>query len=127
MRLSADRLNIAREKATIGTGYQLAVIQAEVDYRTDSAQVLRQINRVKDLTITLNKLLGCNPTIQFQIVRKIPEIKLYELDSVIEKLKSQNKELIISRLNLCLKEIAIKEAQASRYPRITLSPVYNVS
>lgn len=127
MRLSADRLNIAREKAAIGTSFQLAVMQAEVDYRTDSAQVLRQINRVKDLTITLNKLLGRNPTIQFEIVRKIPEIKLYEQDSVIEMLKSQNKELIISRLNLRLKEIAIKEAQASRYPRITLSSAYNVS
>ncbi|MEW5846345.1 MAG: TolC family protein [Bacteroidota bacterium] len=127
MRLSADRLNIAREKAAIGTSYQLAVMQAEVDYRTDSAQVLKQINRVKDLTITLNKLLGRNPTIQFEIERKIPEVKLFEQDSVIEILKNQNKELLISRLNLRLKEIAIKEAQASRYPRLTLSSAYNIS
>lgn len=127
MRLSADRLNIAREKAAIGTSYQLAVMQAEVDYRTDSAQVLKQINRVKDLTITLNKLLGRNPTIQFEIERKIPEVKLFDQDSVIEILKNQNKELLISRLNLRLKEIAIKEAQASRYPRLTLSSAYTVS
>jgi outer membrane protein TolC len=127
MRLSADRLNIAREKAAIGTSYQLAVIQAEVDYRTDSAQVLKQINRIKDLSITLNKLLGRDPTIQFEIERKIPEVKLFEQDSVIEILKSQNKELLISRLNLRLKEIAIKETQASRYPKITLSSAYNVS
>lgn len=42
-------------------------------------------------------------------------------------LKSNNKELLISRLNLHLKQIAIKEAQASRYPRVTLSSAYNFS
>ncbi len=125
LRLSADRLNIAREKAAIGTSYLLAVMQAEVDYRTDSTQVLRQINRIKDLTITLNKLLGRDPSIQFEIESKIPEVKLYNQDSVITLLKSNNKELLISRLNLRLKQIAIKEAQASRYPRLTLSSAYN--
>lgn len=127
LRLSADRLNIAREKAAIGSSYLLAVMQAEVDYRTDSTQVLRQINRIKDLTITLNKLLGRDPSIQFVIESKIPEVKLYNQDSVITLLKSNNKELLISRLNLRLKQIAIKEAQASRYPRLTISSAYNFS
>jgi len=127
MHLSADRLNIAREKAAIGTSYQLAVMQAEVDYRSDSAQVLRQINRIKDLTITINKLLGRNPTIQFEIERKIPDVMLFDQDSVIEALKNKNKELLISRLNIHLKEIAMKEAQALRYPRLTLSSAYNIA
>jgi len=127
LRLSADRLSIAREKAAIGTSYLLAVMQAEVDYRTDSTQVLRQINRIKDLTITLNKLLGRDPSIQFEIESKIPEVKLYSQDSVITMLKSNNKELLISRLNFRLKQIAIKEAQASRYPRLTLASAYNFS
>lgn len=127
MHLSADRLNIAHEKAAIGTSYQLAVMQAEVDYRSDSAQVLRQINRIKDLAITLNKLLGRNPTIQFEVERKIPEVKLFEPDTVIAILREQNKELLIPRLNLRLKEIAIKEAQALRYPRLTISSAYGIN
>ena len=44
--LSRDRLRIAREKAAIGTSYQIAVMQAEVDYRADSSQMLQQVNKI---------------------------------------------------------------------------------
>ncbi len=127
MKLSADRLKIAREKAAIGTSYQLAVMQAEVDYRTDSAQVLRQENRLKDISISINKLLGRDPTIRFEVEKNIPEVKLYDLPTVAEALKASNKEILISKLNVRLKEIALQEVQAGRYPRVTLSSVYAYS
>lgn len=127
MKLSADRLKIAREKTAIGTSYQLAVMQAEVDYRTDSAQVLRQENRLKDISISINKLLGRDPTIRFEVEKNIPEVKLYDLNTVSEALKTTNKELLISKLNVRLKEIALQELQAGRYPRVTLSSAYAFS
>lgn len=127
MKLSADRLKIAREKAAIGTSYQLAVMQAEVDYRTDSAQVLRQENRLKDISISINKLLGRDPTIRFEVEKNIPQVKLYDLSTVSETLKASNKELLISKLNVRLKEIALQELQAGRYPRVTLSSAYALS
>lgn len=127
MKLSADRLKIAREKAVIGTSYQLAVMQAEVDYRTDSAQVLRQENRLKDISVSINKLLGRDPTIRFEVEKNIPGVKLYDLSTVSEALRTTNKELLISKLNVRLKEIALQESQAGRYPRVTLSSAYAFS
>lgn len=125
--LSRDRLRIAREKAAIGTSYQIAVMQAEVDYRADSSQMLQQVNKIQNLKINLNKLIGREPEINFNVKKLAPEVASIELNTIIENLLNQNKEIQAAKLNLRLKEIAIREAQASRYPRIGISPAYNFS
>lgn len=125
--LSRDRLRIAREKAVIGTSYQIAVMQAEVDYRADSSQMLQQVNKIQNLKINLNKLIGREPEINFNVKKLAPEVASIELNTIIENLLNQNKEIQAAKLNLRLKEIAIREAQASRYPRIGISPAYNFS
>ncbi len=125
--LSRDRLRIAREKAVIGTSYQIAVMQAEVDYRADSSQMLQQVNKIQNLKINLNKLVGREPEINFNVKKLAPEVASIELNTIIENLLNQNKEIQAAKLNLRLKEIAIREAQASRYPRIGISPAYNFS
>jgi len=125
--LSRDRLRIAREKAVIGTSYQIAVMQAEVDYRADSSQMLQQVNKIQNLKINLNKLIGREPEINFNVKKLAPEVVSIELNTIIENLVNQNKEIQAAKLNLRLKEIAIREAQASRYPRIGISPAYSFS
>ncbi|HPV55715.1 MAG TPA: TolC family protein, partial [Tenuifilaceae bacterium] len=125
--LSRDRLRIAREKAAIGTSYQIAVMQAEVDYRADSSQMLQQVNKIQNLKINLNKLIGREPEINFNVKKLAPEVVSIELNTIIENLVNQNKEIQAAKSNLRLKEIAIREAQASRYPRIGISPAYNFS
>lgn len=125
--LSRDRLRIAREKAVIGTSYQIAVMQAEVDYRADSSQMLQQVNKIQNLKINLNKLIGREPDINFNVKKLAPEVVSIELNTIIKNLVNQNKEIQAAKLNLRLKEIAIREAQASRYPRIGISPAYNFS
>ncbi|BDX39404.1 membrane protein [Tenuifilaceae bacterium CYCD] len=125
--LSRDRFKIAREKAAIGTSYQIAVMQAEVDYRADSSQMLQQVNKIQNLKINLNKLIGREPEINFEVNKITPEVTAIELNSIINNLLNQNKELQAAKLNLRLKELAIREAQASRYPKINLSSAYNFS
>jgi len=123
--LSRDRLRIAREKAAIGTSYQIAVMQAEVDYRADSSQMLQQVNKIQNLKINLNKLIGREPDINFNVKKLAPEVVSIELNTIIENLVNQNKEIQAAKLNLRLKEIAIREAQAARYPKISIAPAYN--
>jgi len=125
--LSRDRFKIAREKAAIGTSFQIAVMQAEVDYRADSSQMLQQVNKIQNLKINLNKLIGREPEINFEVNKITPEVTAIELNSIINNLLNQNKELQAAKLNLRLKELAIREAQASRYPKINLSSAYNFS
>jgi len=125
--LSRDRFKIAREKAAIGTSYQIAVMQAEVDYRADSSQMLQQVNKIQNLKINLNKLIGREPEINFEVNKITPEVAAIELNSIINNLLNQNKELQAAKLNLRLKELAIREAQSSRYPKINLSSAYNFS
>ena len=73
LNLSRTRLNIAREKADIGAGYQLAAMQADVDFRADSAQLLQQSNKVQNLKVNLNKLMGRDPETVFEVAPAMPE------------------------------------------------------
>lgn len=125
--LSRDRLNIAREKAAIGTSYQIAVMQAEVDYRADSSQILQQTNKIQNLKINLNKLIGREPEINFEVKNITPQVATIGLGTIIENLLSKNKELQAGKLNLRLKEIEIRKAKALRYPEINLASAYNFS
>ena len=125
--LSLVRLNVARQKAAIGSGYQLATMQAEVDYRADSSQLLSQQSRVANLKIELNKTLGRAPETQFEVERAIPTAQAIVLDDIYTKLDAQNKDLMVAKLNLRVKEVAVKEANAARYPRVALSSAYSFS
>jgi outer membrane protein TolC len=102
-------------------------MQAEVDYRADSSQMLQQVNKIQNLKINLNKLIGREPEINFNVKNIEIEVASIELNSIVENLLNQNKELQAAKLNLRLKEIAIREAQAARYPKISIAPAYNFS
>ncbi len=123
--LSKVRLDVARQKANIGSGYQLATMQAEVDYRADSSQLLSQQSRVANLKVELNKTLGRAPETQFEVEHAIPSAQSIVLDDIYTKLDAQNKDLMVAKLNLRIKEVAVKEANAARYPRVTLSSAYS--
>ncbi len=127
LNLSRTRLSIAREKAEIGAGYQLAAMQADVDFRADSAQLLQQSNKVENLKVTLNKLMGRDPETEFVVAPAMPESEPMELSQILDKLLSQNKELLLAKLNLRTKELAVREAKAARYPKINLSSAYSYS
>lgn len=127
LNLSRTRLNIARKKADIGAGYQLAVMQADVDFRADSAQLLQQSNNVQNLKVNLNKLMGRDPETEFEVVPDMPESQQIELSQIFDKLLSQNKELLLAKMNLRTKELSVRQAQAKRYPTISLSSAYSYS
>ncbi|HUW08039.1 MAG TPA: TolC family protein [Williamwhitmania sp.] len=127
LNLSRTRLNIAREKAEIGAGYQLAAMQADVDFRADSAQLLQQSNNVQNLKVNLNKLMGRDPETEFEVAPAMPESQQMELSQIFDKLLAQNKELLLAKMNLCTKELSLRQAQAKRYPTISLSSAYSYS
>jgi len=127
LNLSRTRLNIAREKADIGAGYQLAAMQADVDFRADSAQLLQQSNKVQNLKVNLNKLMGRDPETVFEVAPAMPESHTMELSQIFDKMLAQNKELLLAKMNLRTKELSVRQAQSKRYPTINLSSAYSYS
>lgn len=125
--LSRQRLDIAREKSKIGVGYQLQELQAEVDFRADSALLLRQRNRVANLKADLNRFLVRSPEIDFQVNTEIPVPKQVNTADIYSKVSSQNIAILNARLLTQIGELEYGEAKSSRYPDVNLFSAYNFS
>ncbi len=126
LKLSRERLRIAKEKSKIGAGYQLLEIQADVDLHADSSNLLKQENIRLNLLVELNYLLGRDPGVKYEI-REIPiGFSIQNTEDVLTGLNGQNAELLYDRLTLDNKELNIKYYQAGRYPKVGLTSSYGL-
>jgi outer membrane protein TolC len=123
--LSRQRCMIAREKSRIGVGYELQELQAEVDFRADSAQYIRQGNNVTNLKADLNQLLAREPSVNFDVNLVIPVPKSAITNDIFLKVKEFNPYLLNARLLSQISELEYSEARSSRYPTLNLSGGYN--
>ncbi len=125
--LSRQRRDVAREKSKIGVGYQLQELQAEVDFRADSAQIIRQRNRVINLKADLNRLLIRESDVYFNINMEIPVPKLVSVEEVYDKIINQNEAILNARIAAKISELELSQAKSSKYPNITLLSSYGYS
>ncbi len=125
--LSKERLNVTREKSKIGYGNELQVIEAEVDLRADSSNLLRQVNYFQNLMVDLNRYLGREPGIEFEVEPLKIVVELPDYKNIIEGMSKSNAELMYERIVLDNRKLGVKLYEAGRYPRLGLSGSYNFS
>ncbi len=125
--LSKERYRVAQEKSKIGVGYELQVIQAEIDLQSDSSSILRQENLIKNQLITLNRLLGRDANTSYSIKEIQPIFIKPDYITIANGLSNQNAELQYERINVMNKELNVKSLKSGRIPRISLTSAYNFS
>ncbi|MFP4556920.1 MAG: TolC family protein [Bacteroidales bacterium] len=123
--LSRQRLMVAKEKSLIGVGYELQELQAEVDYRADSAQFVSQRNRLINLKADLNRLLRREPNAQFEVCPRIPLPNHIEVTEIYKKVEENNPAMLDARLQTRVGELEYDEARSARYPTVNVSGAYN--
>ena len=127
MVISELRLNLAKNRYTIGKASKLEALNAEVDLNTDSTNLLRQKELYSNTKTYLNELLARDLTQDFSVVEEviIDKSLLYpELKTLVE---SQNPQLQIQIVNKRIAELAQKQIKGDRYPVIELTSGYNVT
>ena len=125
MVISELRLNLAKNRYTIGKASKLEALNAEVDLNTDSTNLLRQKELYSNTKTYLNELLARDLTQDFSVVEEviIDKSLLYpELKTLVE---SQNPQLQIQIVNKRIAELAQKQIKGDRYPVIELTSGYN--
>ena len=127
MKLSRERLAIAREKSKIGVGFELQELQSEVDYRADSVRYMQQSNHLINMKAELNRLLARQPDVSFMVNTIIPVPNPESSADIYTKVQEQNLSMLFARLQERVSELEIDEAKASRYPTINLGGAYNFS
>lgn len=123
--ISQLRLNLAKNRYTIGKASKLEVLNAEVDWNTDNTNLLRQKELYSNTKTYLNELLARELTSEFMVSEEVFIDKNLQFADLKTKVSSQNPQLQMQLLNKRIAELSLKQIKGDRYPTIGLTSGYN--
>ena len=123
--ISQLRLDLAKNRYTIGKASKLEVLNAEVDWNTDNTNLLRQKELYSNTKTYLNELLARELTSEFMVSEEVFIDKNLQFADLKTNVSSQNPQLQMQLLNKRIAELSLKQIKADRYPTIGLTSGYN--
>lgn len=123
--ISDLRLNLAKNRYTIGKASKLEVLNAEVDWNSDNTNILRQKELYANTKTMLNEILARDLTTEFVVSEEVIIDKSMQYADLKTKVSSQNPQLQMQLLNKQIAELSLKQIKGDRYPTIGLTSGYN--
>ncbi len=123
--ISNQRVNLAKNRFTIGKASKLEVLNAQVDINTDKVTLLRQQELYKNSKTVLNQILARDTQIDFMVVPNFTmesKLDFGELKALAEKQNPQIEALIISKK---VAELELKQVKSGRYPTVKVNTGYS--
>ncbi len=122
--ISRTQLRYANDKFNVGRVSKLEVLNAQVNYNTDTASLIAQRQMYKASQITLNQLLVRDLQTTFVVADTIVVDQNLKLGDILTNAQSQNPLIVASEINQRLAEINLRQVQATRYPQISVTTGY---
>lgn len=123
--ISKVRLNTAQARFEIGRAARLEVLNAQVDFNTDTTNMLRQKELYRNTQIQLNELLARDVNILFSVPDSILIDDKLTLEQLTSQAANQNPSLKSALINKRIAELDRKQIRSLRYPSLTLNSGYN--
>jgi outer membrane protein len=123
--ISQQRRRLVETRLMVGTASQLNTMQAQADLNADSSALLRQQVALKNARAELNRLMGREVSIPFQVSQNIYLDQNLVYEQLQQQTKSQNAELLTARQNERIAELSLGQAKSQRYPALNLFAGYN--
>jgi len=123
--LSQERAKLAQYKLDIGVGAKPDVLQSKVDNNAQKALKLEQVTLIAQLKEQLNQAMNVKDAPPYEVSDSIPlntQLSLGELQNGLEK---SNPGLLITRKNIDIANLTLKERKAERWPTVSFNSVYN--
>lgn len=125
VKLSEERLTLAKDRFAAGKAAKNEVLNAQVDLNTDRSALKRQEIAVKNSKASLNQIIARDVAVEFDV----PEIIDVNTDLKFEDLRNnastQNSSILMAKMNARVTAFGIKEIEAERLPNIQLYSGYN--
>ena len=122
--VSKLRLRIADNKLSIGRGSKLDVLAATVDYNTDTAAYLQEINLLKNAKVSLNQLMARNLETDFKTDTVVSINSNMDYATLSKQAEQLNPDLQNAFINKKISELELKRIKGQRYPVIGLNGGY---
>ncbi|WP_458629021.1 TolC family protein [Winogradskyella sp. PC D3.3] len=119
-----DRLVRAEYQFEYGQNTKLEVLNAEVDINTDSINIINIKQELKTAKRDLKLVLGETFTTDFNVETDVEFTLQFQKDSLFEKAKSRNVELLQTEKNILISQLDISSGKSAYLPTIGLSGSY---
>lgn len=123
--ISRLRVNTAQTRFEVGKAARLEVLNAQVDFNTDTTNLLQQQMQYRNSKISLNEVMARDLTIDFYVADNFEIEENLVLSNLVDKALQQNPSLRASLISKRIAELDLKEIKANRYPVIGLNTGYN--
>lgn len=127
MVISRERVQTARNRFEIGKAARLEVLNAQVDFNTDTTNILIRRELYQNTQTRLNELMARDVNIRFRVAETITIDDKLVLSELSEKAVQQNPSLQAAHINKRVAELDLKQVKANRLPIISLNSGYNLS
>ena len=124
--VSQTRFDFVQARHEVGSASRLEVLNARVDFNTDSSSYRRNLEQILSAKTRLNQLLGRPVDIEFGVTDEIPYTQNLNFAEIHAKALQQNTELNISRLQTLMVEASKREINALLMPTISLNAGYDI-
>lgn len=125
MSISQTRVNLAERRLDIGVGTKPDVLQSKVDLNAQKAAQLEQQTLISQLREQLNQVMNVKEQANYEVADSIPLNTQLALGDIQNGIEATNPTLLISRKNLDIAGITLKERKAEKLPTVAFNSVYN--
>jgi outer membrane protein len=125
--ISRSRVDIAQARFEIGRAARLEVLNAQVDYNTDTTNLMRQRALYDNTRVLLNEQLARAVDTEFRVVDSIAIDSTLSFDVLMQQAVQQNPSLQLAAINQRVAELELRQVRADRWPVVGLNAGYNFS
>lgn len=127
MGINEERVKLAEKKLSVGLGAKPELLQGKVDLNAQKAARLRQQTLIDQLKEQLNQLMNVVLNTRYEVSDTIlfsTDVILGDLLGAVEK---TNPLLLLTKKNIDIGKLTLKERRAERWPVLTFNSAYNYS
>jgi outer membrane protein len=134
MQINQTRVDLSKRRLEIGMGSRPEYLQSQIDYNAQVSAKLHQETYIKELKAILNQRINPVPAgldnplpVDYEVSDTIPIDFDITLEAIRNNLEESSPALQITRKNLDIAGISLKEIKADQYPVVQFNSAYNFS
>jgi outer membrane protein TolC len=125
MSISEERVKLADKKLSVGLGAKPELLQAKLDYNAQRAAQMNQQTIIEQLKERLNQVMGVKKEIRYEVSDTIPFRQDLTIGNIKDSLMKTNTLLAVSKKNIDVLKLTVKERKAELWPTINFNSNYN--
>ncbi len=127
MSINEERVKLAEKKLSVGLGAKPDLLQGKVDLNAQKAARLKQQTLIEQLKEQLNQLMNVEMNTRYEVTDTIPFADNIILGDIMGAVETTNPQLLVTKKNIDIGKLTLKERKAERYPVVSFNSAYSYS